>query len=162
MNGKSCQLERERREEGGNLINQVDACLLEILETVRNLEIDKREEEEEEEEEGEGTFVTADIGMFGSKSWNEREELSEQDKASIFNRVQQFVTTELLCNDLTFSQWEDSFVNIAQDRDDQGYIAALQRVIASRADCVVIVGGGNFIKMALGEYLGNHHSLNSR
>ena len=37
-----------------------------------------------------------------------------------------------------------------------GYIAALQRAIASRADCLVLAGGGNFLKMALYQYLDNH------
>ena len=37
-----------------------------------------------------------------------------------------------------------------------GYIAAFQRTLASRADCLVLVGGGYFQELALNDYKRNH------
>ena len=36
------------------------------------------------------------------------------------------------------------------------YIAALQRTIASRSDCLLLFGRGNFQEVALSAYLRNH------
>ena len=44
----------------------------------------------------------------------------------------------------SFKEWEHSFVKSANGIITPGYIVALQRVIATRADCLVLVGGGKF------------------
>ena len=41
---------------------------------------------------------------------------------------------------------------------DRGYIAAIQRVLASRADCLVLVGGGDFQSMAVYDFMNFHNS----
>ena len=51
--------------------------------------------------------------------------------------------------------------NITGGIKDHGYVAALQRTIASRANCLVLVGGGNFLKLALGDYLNFHPNPSS-
>ena len=45
-----------------------------------------------------------------------------------------------------FEKWEQSFSKAAGS--DQTYIAALQRVIASRASCLLLFGGGTFKLLA--------------
>jgi hypothetical protein len=52
--------------------------------------------------------------------------------------------------------WENSFAQATDGIVDNGYIAALQRTVASTADCIVLVGGGNFHNMVLQEYMDNH------
>ena len=41
---------------------------------------------------------------------------------------------------------------------DKGYIAALQRVLASRADCLVLVGDGDFQAMDVLDFMQYHNS----
>ena len=94
-------------------------------------------------------FVTADVGQYGSSS------LQIPEHINWVQSVKETVVT-LLNNTLTFEEWEDSFTDITEGMTSGGYIAALQRAIASRADCLVLAGGGNFLKVALYEYLDNH------
>ncbi len=131
------------------LLPRVKSCLAEAIAIAGELK---------ESTGGGSTFATIDIGRFGSKSWKERDSPSQQMKQKIFKTVQQTVMDELLRTNLNFGQYEDLFVNVTGGRDDPGYVAALHRVIASRADCLVIVGGGNFMEVALEQYLHNHPS----
>ena len=94
-------------------------------------------------------FVTADVGRYGSSTW------LKKNKIAWAQFVKAAVVT-ILNNTLTFEEWEDSFTDITEGMTSGGYIAALQRAIASRADCLVLAGGGNFLKVALYEYLDNH------
>ena len=61
-------------------------------------------------------------------------------------------------NTWSVSEWEKSFVKAAGGVTDRGYIAALQRVLASRADCLVLVGGGDFQAMAVLDFMQYHNS----
>ena len=74
----------------------------------------------------------------------------------MFEAIRSTVVT-LLNNTLNFEEWEDTFMEVS-GIEDRGYIAALQRTIASRADCLVLVGGGHFLELALHEYLRDHPS----
>ena len=68
-------------------------------------------------------------------------------------------TFESLYNNAwSVSEWEKSFVKAAGGVTDRGYIAALQRVLASRADCLVLVGGGDFQAMAVLDFMQYHNS----
>lgn len=95
-------------------------------------------------------FVTADIGQFGSGSWE-----TNNSNRHLLEDVRDTVVA-LLNRTVSFQTWEDRFVEASGGIEDRGYIAALQRTIASRADCLVLVGGGHFIKLALHEYLLRH------
>lgn len=63
---------------------------------------------------------------------------------------------DLYSNKLTFEEWEESFNKATGGVKNNGYIAALQRTLASRAKCLVLVGGGSFQELALKDYLKNH------
>ena len=65
---------------------------------------------------------------------------------------------ELYGNRWSMEQWEDSFVEAAGGETHTGYIAALQRLLASRADCLVLMGGGDFQALAAQDYLEYHKS----
>ena len=104
-------------------------------------------------------FVTADIGKYGSISWKKTLKdfkYSTSERKELFEAIRTTVVT-LLDNTLNFEEWEDTFIEVS-GIEDRGYIAALQRTIASRADCLVLVGGGHFLEIALHEYLRDHPS----
>ena len=120
-------------------------CLEQVVNTVKDLQ---------------GThtpFVTVDTGKYGSKSWYEEDHiiLTDSQRSAIFHAVADTVTL-LLNGSMSFEQWEDSFSLVAGGERQASYIAMLQRTLASRADCLVIMGGGQFMKLALYEYQGNH------
>ena len=102
------------------------------------------------------TFVTVDIGKYGSKTWSDSLntfKYNKNGKEQLFGAVKS--TLETLTH-MTFEEWEDSFSHATGAIEDSGYIAALQRTIAGRSDCLVLVGGGQFLKLALHDYLSNH------
>ena len=95
-------------------------------------------------------IVTANIG----KSWNKivkDEAWMSSLKAQTLNTIQ-----VLLNHKMSFERWEKSFVEAAGGVTNRGYIAALQRVIASRADCLVLMGGGSFQDLTLQDYIHFH------
>ena len=56
----------------------------------------------------------------------------------------------LFNNELSFSEWEESFTRATGGVGNSGYIqAALQRTLASRAKCLILIGGGTFQDLAL-------------
>ena len=62
----------------------------------------------------------------------------------------------------SFQKWEESFNEATGGIKDQTYIAALQRVIASRAKCLLLFGGGTFELLAFRDYLRNHPNPSER
>ena len=94
-------------------------------------------------------LVTLDLGKYGSISWR---------KKALFNLIQEVDSTLafLFQSQWTFSEWEESFTQVASVAYSSGYIAALQRTLASQADCLVLVGGGYFQELALNDYKRNH------
>ena len=101
-------------------------------------------------------LVTLDIGRFGSNSLNGRSIYYDH----VVNTTIRTVET-LYHNEWTFEEWENSFVKATGGITNEGYIAALQRNLASRADCLVLVGGGNFQVLAVESYV-NYHKASER
>ncbi len=129
------------------LLSRIENCLVNASAITRELEASL----------GSGnTFVTADTGKFGSKTW--KPQIANTSTEQKVSDMTQQTMGELLHTDLLMDQLDDLYVNVTGGMDDPGYIAALQRIIASRADCIVILGGGNFIKVALEQYLHYHPS----
>ena len=98
-------------------------------------------------------FVTADIGQFGTNSWNDS--VHKGHKHEIFEITDDVQKTidSLYHSTLSFTQWEHSFIDATKGLKDKGYISAIQRVLASRARCLILLGGGSFQRMALTSYL---------
>ena len=97
-------------------------------------------------------FVTLDIAEYGSNSLMKYSGITStlipQLLATVRNSLGPLAGRNRIFNfDMT---------TITHGITDHGYVAALQRTIASRADCLVLVGGGNFLKLALGHYLNFH------
>ena len=103
------------------------------------------------------TFVTLDAGKYGSGSWRSMfPRIGYSEGKSIMLQALKGTLVSLIENSLTFKEWEDSFTQVTGNITDGGYIAALQRTIGSRADCLVLVGGGTFGLGAISEYVHSH------
>ena len=99
-------------------------------------------------------ILTADIGKYGSRSWS----WSVKNKMELAMAEKQTKDTiELLLNKkMSFERWEESFIKAADGVTNEAYIGALQRTVASRADCLVLMGGGHFQSLALQDYVRLH------
>lgn len=103
------------------------------------------------------TFVTLDAGRYGSGSWRSMfPRIGYSEGKSIMLEALKKRVESLIENSMTFKEWEDSFLQVTGNITDGGYIAALQRTIGSRADCLVLVGGGTFGLGAISEYVHSH------
>lgn len=119
----------------------IKGCLKEVVDIVDSIQ-------------GERPVVAADIGNYGSSSWDWA--VSNKEKLATGMIDTKRVMQSLLRDQMSFEEWEQTFVHAAGGVTDRGYIAALQRTIASRAKCLVLMGGGNFQDLALLEYLRTH------
>lgn len=95
-------------------------------------------------------FVTMDVGRFGTQS------ISKKNDSKKLLATSSEVLTSLYDNKWSVGEWEDSFIQAAGGITDTGYIAALQRTIASRADCLALMGGGSFQSLAVIDYIKYH------
>ena len=105
--------------------------------------------------------MTLDLGKFGSGSWKQTFSNIGENKMELSIKAKRTLST-LFNNEWSFEEWESSFTQTTNGVDNSGYIAALQRTLASRAECLVLVGGGNFQTIALREYLHQHPDKESR
>ena len=102
------------------------------------------------------TFGAVGIGRFGGGGLSHTfSGAAMQLKPQILQSIQNTLTS-LYDNKWTFSEWEDTFLQASHGIADRGYIAAIQKGVASRAKCLVLFGGGRFQFLALNEYLHNH------
>lgn len=99
-------------------------------------------------------MIAADIGKYGSNTWKWAIKDQEKLKTAV-NDTKKAMGT-LLQHRMSFEEWEGTFVEAAGGVTNEGYIAALQHTIASRADCLVLMGGGSFQQSVLQEYLHIH------
>ena len=100
-------------------------------------------------------LVTLDIGgQYGSDT-TYREPSANLKDAVIMAKD---LLTSLYNGSWTISEWEKSFTQVTDGVTDRGYIAALQRVLASRADCLITTGGGSFQNLARNDFLYYHNS----
>ena len=104
------------------------------------------------------TFLTLDIGRFGSGIMQDPSvvaKLGQDSLSSIGESVVQ--TLEHLYNgEWTMTSWEQSFVKATSGIVERGYIAMLQRSIATHSDCLILMGGGSFQQVAAYQYMKHH------
>ena len=90
------------------------------------------------------TFLAIDIGKYGSSSFERHSYYGHlKDMAN-------FVST-IYDGKMNVQEWEKTFDDVAQITDPS-YIAMLQKVIVTRAKCIIFVGGGSFQRHALHLY----------
>lgn len=94
-------------------------------------------------------FLSMDVGRFGS-SGSTLHNLQPQGER-FFKRI--------YGNKWTFRQWEDSFMRSTMN---PAYIANLQRTLAAKGECLLMVGGGGFQAQARKLYEEYHPDINSR
>lgn len=88
------------------------------------------------------TFLSIDMGKYGSNSFKQNASV-QQDFENFFHGM--------YGSKWSIKEWERSFKDIG-NTNDAGYIALLQKMIVTRAKCILFVGGGSFQKHALALY----------
>ena len=91
------------------------------------------------------TFVTLDIGKYGSK--RRRDLIS----SPLINLATDLLRTVHHNSSLSFSDWEHTFEE-ASNSTNCGYIGFLQKLVATRAKCLFLIGSGSYQQHALSVY----------
>ena len=111
-------------------------------------------------------FVAADIGRYQSGSWQQTFSVSvlghkrgEQIKSRFMHALSDFIGIQW-----KFDEWDNSFNQVTGGIEDAGYIAALQKSIASAADCLVFLmkGESAFQDLIKQEYFKLHPNVSER
>ena len=90
------------------------------------------------------TFLSIDIGKYGSDSFK---------RHNYYGHLKEMINfvSAIYDGNMTVQEWEKTFDDVAQNTDPS-YIAMLQKVIVTRARCIIFVGGGSFQRHALHLY----------
>ena len=112
-------------------------------------------------------FVTADIGRYQSGSWEttySEAELDHKRGEQIKSRFMNALSDFLISSQWKFDEWENSFDQVTGGIEDAGYIATLQKSIASTSDCLVFLmeGESSFQDMIKQEYFKLHPTVSER
>ena len=91
------------------------------------------------------SFVTLDIGKYGSKTD------PKLISSPFINLATDLLQTVHHNSSLSLSDWEHTFEE-ASNSTNCGYIGFLQKLVATRAKCLFLVGGGSYQKHALSMY----------
>lgn len=131
----------------GRLNESVQSCLnktLSIYDTIFSPKTDD-------------TFITVDIGRYGSGIMQNKKEVSFFGKGSIESITEsvEYTFNHIYKGKLSLTEWEETFDKSTNGMRERGYIAMLQRNIASESDCLILMGGGSFQQVAAFQYLNN-------
>ena len=88
-------------------------------------------------------LITIDIGTFGTSSYDARY-TNYTDIVSTF----EYLLSNLYSDEWNLEFYEKGLVTATGGVKDSGYIAGLQRVLASQARCIVLYGAGYFQGLA--------------
>lgn len=114
-----------------------------------------------------GAFLTLDIGRFGSHVMQSSDAVTrltangEDSMESISSLVENTIR-HLYKSRFTLKSWENTFIEATGGITEMGYIAMLQRTIATEADCLILMGGGSFQQVAAHQYMKNHPNPSSQ
>ena len=97
-------------------------------------------------------FVTLDIGKYGSKSLSSAGLQKIKNDTELINKF----LLSLYDGEWNLKEWEESFVEATGGIEDSSYVAALQRTLASKAECLILVGGGMFQELTVRNYMSTH------
>ncbi len=100
-------------------------------------------------------FLTVDFGGSGSTSWANTISHYALNITDLIFKTKKTIS-QIFDEQWSLKTWESGFINAAQGNTNPGYIAALQRTIASRSKCLILVGGGHFQSIAVNNYLRDH------
>ena len=120
------------------------------VERCLNAAIEKAEELKGKKSYHAKPFVTLDVGRFGSIVMKSSEHLVND--ISLINKL----VPSLFDGQWSLEEWENSFTQATGGIVDSSYIAALQRTLASKAECLILVGGGMFQELTMRKYMSTH------
>ena len=126
----------------------VNGCLQEAVEIIKSLQ--------KQDGFSSRPFLTHDMGLYGSVSLQKR-----HPKNIVFEEGMNRTMQQLYGHAWTLADLDKSYSEISENVNE-GYIAALQRNIASDADCLVLLGGGNFQDLTLHDYIRKHPNVEGR
>ena len=107
-------------------------------------------------------LLAVDVGKYGSVTIPVTLRRYDPDRlqfALLMEKLEQFVGKLYReTTGWTLSTWEDSFAEVIPGEEalEAGYIAAMQSVMASQADCLVLIGGGHYQQAVVVEYAKRH------
>ena len=94
-------------------------------------------------------FITLDVGKYGSKTLKTIGLENLKNNTKYINRL----LSSVYDHHWNLKEWENSFTASSGGIVDSSYIAALQRTLASKAECLVLVGGGMFQELTMRKYM---------
>ena len=94
-------------------------------------------------------FVGMDIGKYGSTT------LKDLTQSYILNLSEIFLQTTYGTSEMNIANWEKTFQGMSQS-EVPGYVAFLQKTIATRGKCLLLLGYGSFQNHALKLYVQQH------
>ncbi len=105
-----------------------------------------------------GTFITVDIGRYGSGIMQNERSVHRLVNGSIKSITQsiELIFGKVFNGKVSFEDWQNTFAYTTGGFIERGYIAMLQQHIASQSQCLILMGGGSFQQVAAFQYLGNH------
>jgi hypothetical protein len=114
-----------------------------------------------------GTFLTLDVGSFGSHVMQRSRAVSRlassgEDSIESITSLAKDTINHIYNGRFTLKTWEETFVEASGGMTEMGYIAMLQRNIATEADCLILMGGGSFQQVAAFQYIKKHPEPSSR
>ena len=92
--------------------------------------------------------LAIDLGTFGSSGYRSQDKEEEVLYDGFFKAV--------YGNNWTTEEFENSFIKYL-GTNNPTYIAQVQRTIAARSDCIVLIGGGSTFQAAAIEFYKNFH-----
>ena len=96
----------------------------------------------------ESTFLSTDVGKYGSSSFSKKKYYNH------FHELTQFVQ-RVYKDRMVLADVEHTLEQVSRTRDS-GYIASLQQLIVTRARCILFMGGGSFQRHTLHMYQDLH------
>ena len=97
-------------------------------------------------------FVTLDVGKYGSKTLKSFGLERVRNDTKYINRL----LASVYDHHWNLKEWENSFTQATGGIVDSSYIAALQRTLASKTECLILVGGGMFQELTMRKYMESH------
>ena len=95
-------------------------------------------------------FLAYDMGMFGSKNYIRNKQLAP---------LQEQIFLDVFNGSLQVNEREENLINAANGITDTGVIAQLEKVIATNADCIVLLGPhSTFVRSSSSLYISQHHT----
>ena len=95
-------------------------------------------------------FLAYDMGLFGSKNYVTRNQLTS---------LQEQIFLDVFNGSLQVEEREKNLIKAANGTADRGIIAQLEKVIATNADCIILLGPhSTFVQSSSFLYISQHHT----